>query len=136
MKNTYKINLPITVQFNYDKETKIPTAHWEWSWIPSKLTASSDILGMLNKKIIRGQGSRPWKKTIADPFHWRWISPGNDIVCDIEWVAADRKGYLNISHKQEGHDYDDKGIIQLKRNRKGKVIVEPAWPGSKITTFE
>ena len=136
MKNTYKINLPITAQFNYDKETKIPSAHWEWSWTPGKLTASSDILGMLNKKIIRGQGSKPWKKTIADPYHWRWISPGNDIVCDIEWVAADRKGYLNISHKQEGHDYDDKGIIQLKRNRKGKVIVEPAWPGSKITTFE
>ena len=136
MKNTYKINLPITAQFNYDKETKIPSAHWEWSWTPGKLTASSDILGMLNKKIIRGQGSKPWKKTIADPYHWRWISPGNDIVCDIEWVAAVRKGYLNISHKQEGHDYDDKGIIQLKRNRKGKVIVEPAWPGSKITTFE
>ena len=34
------------------------------------------------------------------------------------------------------YDYDDKGIIQLKRNRKGKVIVEPDWPGSKITTFE
>ena len=54
MKNTYKINLPITVQFNYDKETKIPTAHWEWDWTPGKLTASNDILGMLNKKIIRG----------------------------------------------------------------------------------
>lgn len=54
MKNTYKINLPITVQFDYDKETKIPTAHWEWDWAPGKLTASNDILGMLNKKIIRG----------------------------------------------------------------------------------
>ena len=54
MKNTYKINLPITVQFDYNKETKIPTAHWEWDWTPGKLTASNDILGMLNKKIIRG----------------------------------------------------------------------------------
>ena len=136
MKNTYKINLPITVQFDYNKETKIPTAHWEWSWTPGKLTASNDIFGMLKNKIIKGQGSKPWKKIISDPYHWRWASPGNDIVCDIQWVAADRKGYLNISHKQEGHDYDDKGIIQLKRNRKGKVIVEPAWPGAKITTFE
>jgi hypothetical protein len=51
-------------------------------------------------------------------------------------VAADRKGYLNISHNQEGHDYDDKGIIQLKRNRKGNVIVEPMFPGSKLTAFE
>jgi hypothetical protein len=83
MKNTYKINLPITVQFDYNKETKIPTAHWEWDWAPGKLTASNDILGMLNKKIIRGMGSKPWKKIIADPYHWRWVSPGNDIVCDI-----------------------------------------------------